>query len=89
MVKEDTFIISITLKNGHRFEHHHVKEPQTKLFEFIGEIRDEMTKKRKGILTLPSPFGIYQMDDISSIVFHLEKGVKTPQIGFHPIKIEE
>ncbi len=86
MVKEDTFIISITLKNGYRFEHHHVKAPQAELFEFLGEIRGEMAKKRKGVLTLPSPFGIYQMDDISSIVFHLEKGAKTPPIGFHPSK---
>ena len=65
MATEDTITISVTLKNGHRFEHRHVKDPEPKLLEFINEILGELTRERKGILTLPSPFGIYRMDDIS------------------------
>lgn len=85
MVKEDTFIISITLKNGHRFEHHHARDPRPKLLEFINEILGELTKRSGGILTLPSPYGIYRMEDISSILFQdIVPDAKTLPLGFHP-----
>ena len=56
-----------------------------KLLEFINEILGELTKRSGGILTLPSPYGIYRMEDISSILFQdIVPDAKTLPLGFHP-----
>lgn len=87
MVASDTIRIVVTLKNGHQFEHHHIKDPEPKLLEFISEIIEEFTKPNKGILTLPSPYGIYDMNDISSILFpDLVSDEDKLPLGFHPTK---
>ena len=47
--EEKTITVSVTLKNGHRFEHQYPKDPDDELLKFIEEIIDELTKTRKGI----------------------------------------
>ena len=85
--EEKTITISVTLKNGHGFEHQYPKEPDDELLKFIEEIIDELAKTRKGILTLPSQFGIYQMEDISSIHFlDTELDNSKLPMGFHSEK---
>ena len=85
MNAKNTITIVVTLKNGHRFEHEHVRDPEPKVMEFINEILTELTKRSGGILTLPSPFGLYRMEDVSSILFpDILPTAKTPRLGFHP-----
>lgn len=85
MTTKDTTTIVVILRNGHRFEHEHARYPESKLMEFINEILAELTKRSGGILTLPNPYGIYQMKDISSILFpDIVPDAKTLSLGFHP-----
>ena len=86
MAIQDTFPVTITLKNGFSCEHKHVKEPQSKVRDFINEVLNEFTKSHKGILTLPNPFGIYRFEDISGIIFHIEQKGEVQKLGYHAIK---
>jgi hypothetical protein len=90
MVTSERIRVIVTLKTGLQFEHHIVKDPEPELLKFINEIIEEFTNQNKGILTLPSPYGIYNMNDISSIHFpDLVENRDTFPLGFHPSKIKE
>ena len=85
MTTKKTITIAVILKNGHRLEHEHTRYPEPKMMEFINELLAELTKRSGGILTLPSPYGIYRMEDISGILFlDIVPASKTLPLGFHP-----
>jgi len=90
MATSDRMRVIVVLKTGRQFEHQIVKDPEPKLLEFISEILKEFTKQNKTILTLPSPYCIYNMNDISCILFpDLVEARSTFPLGFHPSKIKE
>lgn len=83
MATKDTIAISVTLRNGQCFEHHPPDEPREHKLKFISDIRQELSKQKRGILTLTYPIGIYRMDDISSIHFlDIEPDINDPTIGY-------
>ncbi len=83
MATKDTITVSVTLRNGQCFEHHPPDEPREYKLKFISDIRQELSKQKRGILTLTHPIGIYRMDDISSIHFlDIEPDTKSQRIGF-------
>lgn len=89
MDNKDTFPVIITLKNGFSCEHQHVNDPEPQLYEFWSNIVEQMTQRKGGILTLPNPLGIYRMEDISGIIFHVKQEIQERRLGFHPYKQEE
>jgi hypothetical protein len=90
MVTSDRIKVVVTLKTGQQFEHHIIKDPEPELLKFINEILEEFTKQNKGIFTLPSPYGMYNMNDISCILFpDLVADRDTLPLGFHPSKIKK
>lgn len=84
--KKTTFPVTITLKNGFSCEHQHANDPEPQLYQFLSNILKQMTTREGGILTLPTPYGIYRIDDISGIIFHVKREAQTPRLGFHPIR---
>ena len=90
MATSDRMKVVVVLKTGQQFEHQIIKDPEPELLKFINEIVEEFTKQNKGILTLSSPYGIYNMNDISCILFpDLVEAKDTFPLGFHPSKIKE
>jgi len=90
MATADRIKVVVVLKSGQQFEHQIVKDPEPELLKFFSEILEEFTKENKGILTLPAPYGMYNMNDISCILFPdlVEERPAFP-LGFHPSKIKE
>ena len=87
MTPDDTGIILVTLKNGHRFDHRHPLTPESDLLELWNKFYNVWTKQRKGILTLQNPPSMYRMEDISSIQFpETKEGTGETSMGFRPTK---
>ena len=90
MATSDRITVVVVLKTGRQFEHQIIKDPEPELLKFINEILGEFNRQHKGPLTLPSPYGIYNMNDISCILFpDLVADRDTFPLGFHPSKRKE
>ena len=83
MATEETITITVTLKNGQRFEHHPPDEPREYRLTFINDIALELAKHKSGMLTLTYPMAIYRIADISSIHFSdIEPDAESKPMGF-------
>ncbi len=86
MQPKDPKDMTITLKNELQFTHKSPKETEDEFWEFVQSVVDEFSKTRSGILVAYYPFGIYRLDDISSIHFEEEKPPKeTIPMGLRPL----
>jgi hypothetical protein len=90
MATSDRITVVVILKTGRQFEHQIIKDPEPELLKFINEILEEFNKQNKGTLTLPSPYCIYNMNDISCILFpDLVADRDIFPLGFHPSKMKK
>ena len=88
MDSSDRIRIVVILRTGLQLEHRIVKDPEPELLRFIDGILGEFNRQNRGTLTLTSPYGIYNMNDISCILFpDLVADRGTFPLGFHPNKM--